>query len=67
MKIVLPKRIQQLGLGLITAALIFGPGSLTVGTKLGAGFGHKLLWVIFFALAVISLLFFVPSIKFWRR
>lgn len=46
MKIVLPKRIQQLGPGLITAALIFGPGSLTVGTKLGAGFGYKLLWVI---------------------
>lgn len=46
MKIVLPKRIQQLGPGLITAALIFGPGSLTVGTKLGAGFGFKLLWVI---------------------
>ena len=46
MKIVLPERIQQLGPGLITAALIFGPGSLTVGTKLGAGFGYKLLWVI---------------------
>lgn len=46
MKIVLPERIQQLGPGLITAALIFGPGSLTVGTKLGAGFGFKLLWVI---------------------
>lgn len=46
MKIALPKRIQHLGPGLITAALIFGPGSLTVGTKLGAGFGFKLLWVI---------------------
>lgn len=46
MKIVLPERIKELGPGLITAALIFGPGSLTVGTKLGAGFGFKLLWVI---------------------
>ena len=46
MKIALPERIQKLGPGLITAALIFGPGSLTVTTKLGAGFGFKLLWVI---------------------
>jgi len=46
MKIALPKGIQKLGPGLITAALIFGPGSLTVTTKLGAGFGFKLLWVI---------------------
>ncbi len=46
MKIALPKRIQKLGPGLITAALIFGPGSLTVTTKLGAGFGFQLLWVI---------------------
>lgn len=46
MKIALPERVQKLGPGLITAALIFGPGSLTVTTKLGAGFGFKLLWVI---------------------
>ena len=46
MKIALPERIQKLGPGLITAALIFGPGSLTVTTKLGAGYGFKLLWVI---------------------
>lgn len=46
MKLSLPHRIRQLGPGLITAALIFGPGSLTVTTKLGAGFGFKLLWVI---------------------
>lgn len=46
MKMTLAARIQKLGPGLITAALIFGPGSLTVTTKLGAGFGFKLLWVI---------------------
>ncbi|MDN5211777.1 Nramp family divalent metal transporter [Fulvivirgaceae bacterium BMA12] len=40
--------VQTLGPGMITAALIFGPGSLTVTSKLGAGFGFKLLWIILF-------------------
>lgn len=35
-----------LGPGLITAALVFGPGSLTVTSKLGALYGYKLFWVI---------------------
>lgn len=39
-------RIRRLGPGLITAALIFGPGSLTITTKLGAGFGNQHVWVI---------------------
>lgn len=38
--------LRSLGPGLITAALVFGPGSLTVASKLGAGFGYQLLWVI---------------------
>ncbi len=40
------KFFKNLGPGLITAALVFGPGSLTVTTKLGAGFSTQLLWVI---------------------
>ncbi|MDX2249195.1 MAG: Nramp family divalent metal transporter [Bacteroidia bacterium] len=38
--------LRNLGPGIITAALVFGPGSLTVASKLGAGFGYQLLWVI---------------------
>lgn len=35
-----------LGPGIITAALVFGPGSLTITSKLGATYQYKLLWVI---------------------
>lgn len=52
------KRLKGLGPGLITAALIFGPGSLTVTTKLGAAFGNQLLWVI-----LTSLLFMLGYTK----
>lgn len=37
---------KSLGPGLITAALVFGPGSLTITSKLGAVYGFQLLWVI---------------------
>lgn len=37
---------KSLGPGLITAALVFGPGSLTITSKLGAVYGYNLLWVI---------------------
>lgn len=39
-------QLHKLGPGIITAALVFGPGSLTINTKLGAGFGFQLLWAI---------------------
>ncbi len=39
-----------LGPGIITAALVFGPGSLTVTSKLGALFGYQLLWLIVIAI-----------------
>ena len=42
----------SLGPGIITAALVFGPGSLTVTSKLGASYGHSLLWVIVVATAL---------------
>jgi len=40
---------KSLGPGLITAALVFGPGSLTITSKLGAVYAHHLLWVILVA------------------
>lgn len=38
--------LKTVGPGIITAALVFGPGSLTINTKLGASFGYSLLWVL---------------------
>ena len=54
--------IQKLGPGFITAALVFGPGSLTVNTKLGASYGFNLLWVIILAM-VLMMAFTTMSIK----
>lgn len=44
------KWLSSLGPGIITAALVFGPGSLTITSKLGALFGYRLLWVIIVAI-----------------
>lgn len=46
----LKKWLSYLGPGIITAALVFGPGSLTITSKLGALFGYQLLWLIFVAI-----------------
>lgn len=35
-----------MGPGIITAALVFGPGSLTLTSKLGSIYGYDLLWVL---------------------
>jgi NRAMP (natural resistance-associated macrophage protein)-like metal ion transporter len=48
---------SYLGPGFITAALVFGPGSLTVISKLGAGFGNAFLWII--AIATFFMIVFV--------
>lgn len=40
------KWLAYLGPGIITAALVFGPGSLTITSKLGAIYEFELLWVI---------------------
>lgn len=37
---------HSLGPGIITAALVFGPGSLTLTSKLGSIYGYDLLWVV---------------------
>jgi Mn2+/Fe2+ NRAMP family transporter len=41
--------LKLLGPGIITAALVFGPGSLTIASKLGAEFQYQLLWVVILA------------------
>ncbi len=41
--------IGSLGPAIITAALVFGPGSLTITSKLGAIYGYSLLWVVVLA------------------
>src|SRR5690606_16961272 len=40
---------RSLGPGIITAALVFGPGSLTLTSKLGSIYGYDLFWVIVIA------------------
>lgn len=40
------KWLAYLGPGIITAALVFGPGSLTITSKLGAVYQYQLVWVI---------------------
>ncbi|MGI9543323.1 MAG: Nramp family divalent metal transporter [Cyclobacteriaceae bacterium] len=40
------KGLALLGPGIITAALVFGPGSLTITSKMGAMFGFSMLWVV---------------------
>lgn len=54
--------LSWLGPGFITAALVFGPGSLTVTSKLGAEFGNAFLWVIAVA-AFFMILFMSMSIR----
>jgi manganese transport protein len=46
--------LRKFGPGIITAALVFGPGSLTINTKLGASFGFSLIWVILIAMVFMS-------------
>lgn len=38
--------LRSLGPGIITAALVFGPGSMTITSRLGALYGFALLWVV---------------------
>jgi len=43
------KWYSYLGPGFIMAAIVFGPGSLTIASRLGAGYGYSLLWIIVIA------------------
>jgi len=38
--------LRFIGPGIITAALIFGPGSLIITSKLGSSFQYRLLWIV---------------------
>lgn len=42
----LRKYFKSLGPGFITAALVFGPGSLIIASRLGAQFEYDLLWIV---------------------
>lgn len=43
---------KSLGPGIITAALVFGPGSLTLTSKLGSVYGYDLIWVLVISTAL---------------
>lgn len=47
---------RSLGPGIITAALVFGPGSLTLASRLGSAYAYRMLWVI--AAAVVLMIVF---------
>lgn len=42
--------LRNLGPGIIVAALVFGPSKITITSKLGAGYGFDLLWIIIIAI-----------------
>ena len=46
--------LKKLGPGIITAALVFGPGSLTINTKLGANYGYSLIWVLLLSMILMT-------------
>lgn len=48
--------IKSLGPGIITGALVLGPGTLTVTSKLGSQFQYQLLWVI--AISIVFMIAF---------
>jgi len=55
--------LRYIGPGIITAALIFGPGSLIITSKLGSLFQYQLLWLIVLSI-VFMIVFTVMSAKF---
>lgn len=48
--------LKYLGPALITSALVLGPGSLTLSSKIGAIFGTQLIWVL--AIAIIFMMIY---------
>ena len=41
--------IKSIGPGIIIAAVVLGPGSITVASRIGASYGFTFLWVLIFA------------------
>jgi len=54
--------LRYIGPGIITAALIFGPGSLIITSKLGSSFQYSLLWIVVFS-TFFMILFTIMSAK----
>ncbi|WP_019119669.1 Nramp family divalent metal transporter [Brevibacillus massiliensis] len=54
--------ITSLGPAIITAALVIGPGSVTLTSKMGAMYGYNLLWVV-----VISVVFMMAFTEMSAR
>lgn len=46
----LKRLLKMLGPALITSALVLGPGSLTLASTIGTGFGYKLVWLVVVAI-----------------
>jgi Mn2+/Fe2+ NRAMP family transporter len=44
------KILELIGPGFITAALVLGPGSLAIASKIGANYEYQLLWVVPFCI-----------------
>ncbi|MFA1820828.1 Nramp family divalent metal transporter [Virgibacillus oceani] len=42
----LRRLLKMLGPALITSALVLGPGSLTLASTIGTGFGYQLVWLV---------------------
>lgn len=40
------KLLQSIGPAVVVAAVVLGPGSITTSTKVGAGFGYDVLWLL---------------------
>lgn len=55
--------LKSLGPGIITAALILGPGTLTIASKLGSQFQYQLLWVILLS-TIFMILFTTMSARY---
>jgi len=55
--------MQALGPGIITAALILGPGTLTVASKLGSLYQYQLLWVIMLS-TIFMIVFTIMSARY---
>lgn len=54
--------VKSLGPAIITAALVVGPGSVTLTSKMGAMYGYQMLWVI-----VLSVLFMMSFTEMSAR
>lgn len=50
----LPRFLKLLGPGLITSALVLGPGSITLSSKIGALYGPSLVWILVLAVILMA-------------